>query len=518
MASGPIFGNPANNLFNAATLLSSSSNDSIPDLQYPLLNAVTRLIGNSFRSSHYTFVIGAGNNKLDFDIGGSLLTATIANGTYYGEELATQVATAMNTAASTTDIKCFYNRLTHEFTITKGSGTLRLRWLTNGAGAAATNKNNSIGVTLQFVTWADQTGSLSYTGEASAFGTGGFYRITSSNQNLYYNDGVTNRTAAIPIAVYNAKDLAAEIKYQMDNTSSVTTTNGFFANHYSFQAGSKPHYWLIGRNGGTITLRCTQTTDAIWGCLGYDTAADKSGSTTYISDYVRIHGSDSTTTNHQGESLVFDLGTATAPANFFIAGSNFDAAATGGTQRIRLQGGTADSWTSPQEYSPTASFTDRANKKSWAFWTGIAQSYRFWRIQILNNDNLDGFIQIGSVFAGSMYQLSVNYQLKTGSQRRRIISDKQLSDSDATYGDIKSNDFEMSMALQKISQADKNFLDSLINAVGDIGSFPVLLGGNGQVPPFVWANFVAIPEFIEFAPAQGGSTWQCRDMTIRESA
>jgi hypothetical protein len=74
-------------------------------------------------------VIDAFSNKIDFKktSGGSVLTATLTEGSYTPSALATHLGTQMTTAASGPTITCTYSALTKKFTITSdGAGSTTL--------------------------------------------------------------------------------------------------------------------------------------------------------------------------------------------------------------------------------------------------------------------------------------------------------------------------------------------------------------------------------------------------------
>lgn len=109
--------------------------------------------------------IDATNNKLDFNIGASQLTATIASGTYI---IGTSQVTALSLCKAIYDAIVLaeavgtytvtYSRTTKLFTITRSAGTFQL--LRN----TGTNVATSIWTTIGFTTAANSTAALTYTG------------------------------------------------------------------------------------------------------------------------------------------------------------------------------------------------------------------------------------------------------------------------------------------------------------------------------------------------------------------
>ncbi len=125
------------------------------------------LVGNAL-----PIEITSANNKIDFNIGGGALLATIPVGIYiagYDDGgthigLAKAIATAMNTAAGVGDIKITIDLTTKKFTISKTAGTLNLLCNTGA------NKAQGAYETLGFKE-TDKTGALSYLGDNEVYKT-----------------------------------------------------------------------------------------------------------------------------------------------------------------------------------------------------------------------------------------------------------------------------------------------------------------------------------------------------------
>jgi hypothetical protein len=122
-----------------------------------LINGQFNIEGTEYFFNPYRIV--STDAKLNFNIGGSELTATIAVGYYKSpQDLAAAIQTAMQ-AAGGTGVTCTYSNSTGKFTIAKPSGTLELLWNT-GADTA-----NTIGDLIGFTISADDTGFLTYTSD-----------------------------------------------------------------------------------------------------------------------------------------------------------------------------------------------------------------------------------------------------------------------------------------------------------------------------------------------------------------
>jgi hypothetical protein len=106
------------------------------------------------------------NDKLDFNEGVSGdATATITADNYTGSELATEIQTQMNSAATDNTYTVTYSDSTYKFTIARdsGSASINLEWATGD------NAGYSIGADIGFDTSADDTGATSYTGDYGVY-------------------------------------------------------------------------------------------------------------------------------------------------------------------------------------------------------------------------------------------------------------------------------------------------------------------------------------------------------------
>jgi hypothetical protein len=115
------------------------------------------------------YVVDATNNKLDFDIGGSELTATIGSATYtdMGDTQADagSLCKAIYDAIVAAEAVGTYT-VVHDgakMTITRSAGELNLLWKTGTNGADGTDVH--IGTLVGYSDLADDTGALTYTAD-----------------------------------------------------------------------------------------------------------------------------------------------------------------------------------------------------------------------------------------------------------------------------------------------------------------------------------------------------------------
>lgn len=148
-----------NYIFQPTVSLTASSEDAA----FPVEN-ISHFHRSKMWHSTGTFVISSSNRKIDFDIGGGAVVATLTTGTYTPTALAAEIVTQLNATAAGT-YTCSYSTSTGKWTITKSAGTLSLLWNT-GANTA-----NGLHTTIGFSSAADSTGALTYTGANIAIHT-----------------------------------------------------------------------------------------------------------------------------------------------------------------------------------------------------------------------------------------------------------------------------------------------------------------------------------------------------------
>lgn len=122
------------------------------------------LLGGKSSTEDATITISVSNNKLDFNIGGGELTATIPSATYLigtsqaiASSLCKAIYDAIVAAEATGTYTVTYSRSTKLFTIARSAGTFQMKFLTG------TNNLVSIDTTLGY-THTDKTGAITYTG------------------------------------------------------------------------------------------------------------------------------------------------------------------------------------------------------------------------------------------------------------------------------------------------------------------------------------------------------------------
>lgn len=166
--------------------------------------------------------ITASNNKLNFNEGGSELTATITAAWYKNpEHLADAVATAMN-AVATANITVTYSKTTGKFTIVSDGATLNILWKTGTNGSD--NTDTHIGTKLGYSDAANDTGALTYTSDNAQTFTAPYTPsydaadpVAAKNQEVmigsasdYLCFGASEVTVSVESPKTNIQDICAE--------------------------------------------------------------------------------------------------------------------------------------------------------------------------------------------------------------------------------------------------------------------------------------------------------------------
>jgi hypothetical protein len=158
---------------------------------------------------------------LDFNEGGSELTATLTAKTYRDpHELATAIATAMNAVATAT-ITVTYSDTTGKFTIASGGATFALLWSTG------TNTANTIGDKLGFTVSADDTGAVTYTSDG-AFSTlaAPYTPAVDSTNFLIAKNSEMIMGSASDITCFPASEVTVEISKDPVDVLSICSDSG----------------------------------------------------------------------------------------------------------------------------------------------------------------------------------------------------------------------------------------------------------------------------------------------------
>lgn len=218
--------------------------------------------------------------------------------------------------------------------------------------------------------------------------SGGYFNVTSSNNTIIFREtAAVELTATIAIAAYtSATDLGTAVKTALEAVGGSVYTVSQTAD-LRFKIDSDG-----AGGGGIFELDLDNGSFTAGDLLGFDTAAERTGSLSYTADFLRINTE---------EFIVFDLGIAADPENFILIGPRNRPLKFSPTATLRLEANPTNNFSSPA-FSSTLSINND-NTISLLSETGLAGTdYRFWRLCI-EDQNPGGFVEVGSIFLGNAY-------------------------------------------------------------------------------------------------------------------
>lgn len=195
----------------------------------------------------------------------------------------------------------------------------------------------------------------------------GNFEVTTSNMNIYINDG-TNKTVALTVGSYTYATLASHIQTKLNAASSNWTCSYDSSLTYKF---------TITRSSGTKVLRKSQTTNAAWDMLGY-TGTNDITAAPFVADEQR---------NHTSEWFQCDLGVP-QQATFGALISGIDEIFTlSATATVKVRANNIDFWVNP----PVDISIPVGNISAMKMLDDDnTATYRFWRVEVIDRLNYIG--------------------------------------------------------------------------------------------------------------------------------
>ena len=228
----------------------------------------------------------------------------------------------------------------------------------------------------------------------------GNFEITSTNENLYIDDGAP-KTVAITNGQYvTGSVLATQIETDLNAASSGWTVS-YSTSTYKFTISH-----------ATATLKLTSTTDAIWDDIGYTGAADVVLSGALEADEVRIHTT---------EYIDISAGVAGWDVGFIGMITQLGkvmSMSTGSTTTIKANN-------VPVWDSPPLELSLAHNDQGYLKFIDEGTTYKYWRIEINDRTNATG----PSVVSASYLYLG-NYLTFTSTNVARGFSKSLVDPSD----------------------------------------------------------------------------------------
>jgi len=222
----------------------------------------------------------------------------------------------------------------------------------------------------------------------SKYGTGsgwGYFKITSSNQWIDFDEGGGELSAQIPVEEYDADTLATAIETAMEGVGGYSYTITYQESINKFTIASPSgNFDLLWQSG-------THSASSVGDTLGFDTSANDTGISSYTANFMRIHSAVAVEIESIGNLAV-------STKACVVYGLNL----TSSPESFKLQRYTT-SWVNVVDFE-----YDYANKRAICFFSEISDDK--YRIYIEDRTNSEGYIQVGTILLGDYEEISRGYE------------------------------------------------------------------------------------------------------------
>jgi hypothetical protein len=292
----------------------------------------------------------------------------------------------------------------------------------------------------------------------------GYWEITSSNNGIVFEETTsTPLTASIAAAEYTSStSFLTAIKTALEAVGASTYTVSQDATTGKIKIASDG-----GGGGGVLNLLWTDAGSTAASILGYDTSADQTGALTYTADVLKIA---------TGEWIKWDLGISSNPTAFVLVGPRNEPIRISPSATLKLQGNETDSWSSPS-YETTLTYHDSV------IYTldtdGLhSEGLRYWRLSISDTSNPLGYVEIGSLFLGTLYtptRGAAQFPLRSLPVDR---TETIFSEGGQTFSDIREKTSRFEIQMIGLTYAEQESLMDIFDTYGIGRPFFVVLDPN----------------------------------------
>jgi hypothetical protein len=282
----------------------------------------------------------------------------------------------------------------------------------------------------------------------------GYFRVTNNNSRLIFRESTgVDLTAVLSIGEYTKTTLCAAIKSAMEVIGDSTYTVTYDTTYLKFRLQSNGV-------GGTGIFELVKTGSTLANSIGL--VADMSGALDYYMDDITIHGDD-------GEWILLDMGISTNPDAVIMIDRKQISLQITPQAVVKIQGNTTTNFDNP-EYSQTLDYDDEV--LSYISDTGMsASSYRYWRVQIYDPRNPNGYIQLGSLFVGNFMSPSRGRAQFPLQQQYIDQSTTNYSEGGVGFSDNKFKTQSFNVSMFAYQKADIEELDTFFFEYGTTKSF-----------------------------------------------
>ena len=342
-----------------------------------------------------------------------------------------------------------------------------------------------------------------YTRRSKVWRSSGHFEVKTGLNKIIFQESIgVDLTAEVVVGHYETFALfAAAVKAALELVG---------ANTYTITQDSTTKKIKIASNGATLRLIWTDSDSATMaGILGFSTAADDIGATTYTADILKTSSE---------EYILIDFGMAVNPDAVVISWRTDEQTKISGLATVTLKASFTNSLDSAP-YSQTLTKTDYGYfiKKSSESDDGISDTpYRFWKISITDSTNPYGYIDIGSVFIGKWMNFTrgrIQFPFTMGYETG---STKSVTDGGQILAQNKYSTRRFSVDWFGLTQSEKQMIDEFSREVSTTSPFYLMLDSGTVVSDsteksLVYCSFEDMPSWTMDFPG----VFSC-DMSLRE--
>jgi len=155
------------------------------------------------------------------------------------------------------------------------------------------------------------------------------------------------------------------------------------------------------------------------------------------------------------EWIKADLGSAKNVTAFGIHAHNI----TSGNTVLRIRGNATDSWGAP-------TFSQNLTFNADVIFVFIDETFRWWRFEVTDGGNGDGYIQIGEMFLGTFFEPTKNFVLPFD-EGQEAVEDEQLLGGGISIPVLRNRQRVFSLPYGVLRAADRTNFKTMFEAIKD---------------------------------------------------
>ena len=325
----------------------------------------------------------------------------------------------------------------------------------------------------------------------------GYYNVTSSNNEILFNEGGSDVTATITAAEYTSGSSFLSAVESAMEAASPNTRN------YTVSYDATTGKIRIAVTSGTFEVKWGSSSAA--DMLGFD-PTDDSGASAYIADALRLH------TN---EFVLVDLGIASIPYAFIAINQRNESIPLSPNATLTIEGNSTNTFSTTQ-FSQTLTYDNSAI--AYSNLSGFAAvGYRYWRFNVVDRDNGNGYVSISKLFLGDVFNPSRG-AMQFGARFSHIDdSITSFAIGGQSFSEIRSQSESFGIRYFGLTNAEKEQLETVFREKGTHTKFFMVIDNTAEAMTtdneyyIRYVKFASPPTFSIVSPGN----WGC-DITLRE--